>query len=183
MKTCAKCLVSKDKGEFHKHKDSKDGLRYECKQCRNERCREERRTKPEQHKQTCKNWLNKPGKKRQKLDKTQEWRLKNPEKTKASKLRHNYGISLEEYHEMHKKQDSRCKICTKHQDELETWLCVDHDHKTNKIRGLLCKPCNLAIGNLQYSPENWLAAAKYLNQSSLSEAGILDEIKQITNTT
>ena len=42
-----------------------------------------------------------------------------------------------------------CLICKTSQDNLTKRLVVDHDHKTNKIRGLLCTNCNLGIGNLK----------------------------------
>lgn len=41
-------------------------------------------------------------------------------------------------------------------------LCVDHCHKTGKVRGLLCRGCNVGIGNLGDDPELVLAAALYL---------------------
>ena len=44
-------------------------------------------------------------------------------------------------------QDGRCAICERlPEDEV---LRVDHDHSTGKIRGLLCRHCNLALGNMK----------------------------------
>lgn len=53
------------------------------------------------------------------------------------KLSH-YGISLEEYYNLLKKQNFKCAIC---KDELTNDV-VDHDHITGRVRGILCKTCN-----------------------------------------
>lgn len=57
-----------------------------------------------------------------------------------------YGITMEEYNRMFDEQDGRCLICHKHQIELSRCLCVDHNHLTGKIRGLLCTSCNYLVG-------------------------------------
>lgn len=57
-----------------------------------------------------------------------------------------YQITEDQYNELFKKQSGKCLGCNTHQDDLNKKLCVDHCHKTGKIRGLLCVPCNLAIG-------------------------------------
>lgn len=65
-------------------------------------------------------------------------------------LRAKYGISVEEYDQMLRDQDSACAICMR--SELEPGsplkLVVDHDHETGKVRGLLCDFCNRALGVL-----------------------------------
>ncbi len=62
---------------------------------------------------------------------------------KTSELKTRYGLSYERYEEMLKEQEGKCATCGK--TEL---LCVDHDHETNEVRGLLCQKCNIAIGLL-----------------------------------
>lgn len=72
---------------------------------------------------------------------------------------------LEEYRETHKK----CEICGKTIDEAVKWksykapknLCVDHDHNTNKFRGLLCSTCNRQLGWFEKYKDDIL---KYLNK-------------------
>ena len=56
-----------------------------------------------------------------------------------------YGITAEEYIQMWKEQGGKCKLCGK---ELDAYLDIDHDHKTGKIRGLLCRGCNLMLDEM-----------------------------------
>lgn len=90
---------------------------------------------------------------------------KTPER-KASKakwkLKARYGITVEQYEHMLNKQEYRCCICGIHNDDLSDSLCVDHDHNTGEVRGLLCRPCNLAIGNMRDNPRLLKKAAEYL---------------------
>ncbi len=64
-------------------------------------------------------------------------------------LNKKYGIDSARYLELFAQQEGRCFICQRHQMELEKRLCVDHCHTTGVVRGLLCHPCNHAIGFLK----------------------------------
>ena len=57
-------------------------------------------------------------------------------------------ITVEEYEILLIKQEHKCAICKIHDSKLEKALCVDHNHKTGEIRGLVCPKCNRAIGLL-----------------------------------
>lgn len=69
---------------------------------------------------------------------------------------------------MYKEQDGRCAICDIKGDVQELGyrkrqaLCVDHDHETKAVRGLLCGACNLGIGKLADDPAIIQNAANYL---------------------
>lgn len=52
-----------------------------------------------------------------------------------------YGISLAQFETLLSKQGFVCAVCLKSPKEGKN-LCVDHDHKTGEIRGLLCNYCN-----------------------------------------
>jgi transposase-like protein len=60
------------------------------------------------------------------------------EKRQDYLLRKRYGITLTEYRKMLRKQKYKCAICGKHYKEFKRALAVDHNHKTGRIRGLLC---------------------------------------------
>lgn len=61
--------------------------------------------------------------------------------------------------------NGRCQIC-KELPGNEERLVVDHNHTTGAVRGLLCKPCNLAIGLMKDKGDRLLAASVYLEESS-----------------
>ena len=89
------------------------------------------------------------------------WHNANLNKEKAAQLKHNYGISLDQYNQLFIDQNGCCGICSIHQSELSRALAVDHDHSTNEIRGLLCSSCNTGLGLLQDSSELLESAIKY----------------------
>lgn len=57
-------------------------------------------------------------------------------------LKRIYGISVAQYNELLEKQNHSCALCGKHEDQEKHNLCVDHNHITGEIRGLLCRYCN-----------------------------------------
>lgn len=57
-----------------------------------------------------------------------------------------YNISNKEYNELFEKQTGCCLICDRHQNNFKIRLAVDHNHKTGKVRGLLCSKCNTTLG-------------------------------------
>lgn len=70
-----------------------------------------------------------------------------------------YGLTLDDYDRLHSAQEGRCLICD---TETDYNLAVDHCHDTGEVRGLLCIPCNVGIGNLGDDPDRLRAAADYL---------------------
>ncbi|MET4187624.1 hypothetical protein ABIB86_000427 [Bradyrhizobium sp. JR1.7] len=93
-----------------------------------------------------------------------EERQKNPERDRKYMLRRFYKMTQADYDEMLLAQGGRCAICRtdKPGPEHYKFLCVDHDHTTGKVRGLLCSPCNVGIGNFSDDPSRLSMAAKYL---------------------
>lgn len=95
-------------------------------------------------------------------DYTREKRKRNPDQYTEQQLQYGYGISLETFNEMYKKQDGSCAICKSKPDYR---LCIDHRHDTGKVRGLLCRTCNKAIGQLGDTPESVYKAYVYLKET------------------
>ena len=81
-------------------------------------------------------------------------------------LKRNFNISDIEYNIMFNKQNGSCKICNTHQSNLKFRLCVDHNHKTGQVRGLLCSKCNSALGLLQDSSQLLRVAANYIEETN-----------------
>lgn len=75
-----------------------------------------------------------------------------------------HNIPPEVYNEMFNKQEGKCPICCRHQSELVKGLCVDHDHITNEIRGLLCTNCNLRLGTFNDNIEDLKRTIIYLEK-------------------
>jgi hypothetical protein len=94
-----------------------------------------------------------------------EWYIDNIEKVRANKLKNSYGITLEQYNLMCDVQEGKCLICNVHQNDLKQLLEVDHDHKTNKIRGLLCHKCNTLLGYANENINVLDSAIKYLKNN------------------
>lgn len=76
-----------------------------------------------------------------------------------------YGLTPEAYRQLIGQQDGRCAICGKRESKLQ----VDHDHATGKVRGLLCRSCNVALGHLDDSPLTCRQAAYYLELHSYTQ--------------
>jgi|ERR1035437_5379666 hypothetical protein len=85
-------------------------------------------------------------------------------RTAVRKLKYNYDLTEEQYLQLLNEQNFCCAICGIHQDQLKKKLGVDHCHVTGKVRGLLCNPCNRALGLLKDKLDNLLAAANYLEK-------------------
>lgn len=84
------------------------------------------------------------------------------ERAWESKLWHEYGITFAHYEIMLKSQNGVCAICGQFETVRKYGkiqrLCVDHNHKTMKVRGLLCSHCNSKLGLLEN--KNWMSKAQ-----------------------
>ena len=96
--------------------------------------------------------------KRQKLEYDTEWKRKNPYQTKLNNIKYKFGITKEEYETMVEEQGNRCAIC---QIKMSP-PCIDHCHSTDKVRGLLCRKCNIGLGYFDDSIKYMRRAIKYL---------------------
>lgn len=92
------------------------------------------------------------------------WRDRNPTKMKAKHLKAKYDLTLEEFNALKVNQKGVCKICNNPESDKSRDLAVDHDWITGKIRGLLCRNCNVGIGNLKHSVEYLKSAIEYLRK-------------------
>jgi hypothetical protein len=77
---------------------------------------------------------------------------------RASHLKRNYGLTTDDYAAMFHAQGGVCAICGRKPPPGKN-LYVDHDHKTTKVRGLLCNACNQTLG---WVDANLTSILKYL---------------------
>jgi hypothetical protein len=102
---------------------------------------------------------------------SKNWKEKHPKEYAKvlwrCRLKKEYGITEEDYDIMYKKQDGVCAICGKPETRFSkgkiTLLCVDHNHETGEVRGLLCHRCNVALGSFN-SDELLEKAKNYLEK-------------------
>lgn len=71
-----------------------------------------------------------------------------------------YGISESQYQALFVRSDGLCPICLKNRATV-----IDHDHKTNRVRGLICQHCNTSLHVIE-NPEHLQRALDYLNQNT-----------------
>jgi len=79
-----------------------------------------------------------------------------------------YKMSAAEYDALHAEQGGLCAICRR-AEKIENGgrrrrLCIDHDHGSGEVRGLLCGTCNSGLGQFYDDPERLEAAAAYIRR-------------------
>ena len=89
---------------------------------------------------------------------------KNWYKDRGNVLMKRYGITQADYTSMLVIQEHSCAICGTKDPSPKKYLCVDHNHDTGEVRGLLCHHCNAGLGLFKDKPDNLLKANEYLNK-------------------
>lgn len=136
---CSGCETELSIVMFHRDSSKRSGLMSRCKSCRSPYDSRHREYEPEGRKARAWRW-------------------------KLSKF---FGLTPEDYQAIRTAQDDKCLICGQNESYREPSgllhrLAVDHDHTTGKVRGLLCRCCNVGLGYYQDSPERLRRAAEYL---------------------
>jgi Autographiviridae endonuclease VII len=134
-KVCSTCKIEKDISEFY-YDQTYDRYYYVCKSC---------------HSAYVK-----------------QYELDNPSAKMDRYRKKKYGISPFQFEVMLLCQGGRCQACGRQIEEDSDWskaLCVDHDHSTGKVRGLLCRPCNRGLGFLTEEIDVVIGLVEYLGGS------------------
>lgn len=104
------------------------------------------------------------------IDCYREYRKKHAQDPKVSnkfyQKKHKYKISRQDYENLILAHNNKCAICNNEFDDQNFRCNIDHCHKTNKVRGLLCTKCNFLLGLCNDSIEILQNAIKYLNNNS-----------------
>ena len=133
-KQCARCKQYRDTSLFTKSPRNRDGLHSYCQPCRNTEKRLIYADSPEFR-----------------------------EYSKRKHIRNAYGLTPEQYDAMIEVQGGRCAVCREPLD-FGQQTHVDHCHATDRIRGILCHPCNIALGNARDDPQRLRDLADYLER-------------------
>lgn len=177
MRTCNRCGTQFPETTefFHRGRGNRGGLRRDCKGCAAKRNAAWHASQPRELKRA----------------RAAAWRARNRERARARATeyrnrpevrerrrrwskdynpiqrvharRRRYGVSPEVFAAMLNGQGGRCAACPS--DGGGRTLHIDHDHKTGKVRGLLCGPCNRALGSVRDEPATLRALADYLDRS------------------
>lgn len=155
MKVCKTCGESKDENLFYSSPHGVGKRRAHCIPCYTQKYRkaptEESRARGREYQRKL--------------------RKENPEKVWANYLR-SYGVTPEWYWEQLAKQGGGCAICHTPECDTGSRFSVDHDHDCcskmplcgSCVRGLLCRSCNVGLGNLRDSIDTLLSAVLYLEE-------------------
>lgn len=147
-KKCSKCKVEKEDSEFYNYVKNKDGKDCQCKKCKIEASQKIAKYK----------YKNNPDFVKHKI-----------KIAEIARLKRKYNISIEHREELLQKQNHKCAICGKLDTECNQQFAVDHNHITNKIRGLLCVRCNSALGmlNADFGTDLLEKAINYIKENDL----------------
>jgi hypothetical protein len=96
---------------------------------------------------------------KQKLRNKKKYEIVKADPVQRMKHLKKYGMTLEQYEAMHEAQKGLCAICGE-PNQNNRILCVDHDHKTGKVRKLLCTNCNSKLGIYEANKDKFEAYLK-----------------------
>jgi hypothetical protein len=177
QKKCNKCGQLKDYVEFNKYKANKDGLDNRCRVCKNEiRRNSYTNLSPEARKA----FLLRGEESKKVYARSYKGKLAK----KISELKRVYSITMDDYNKLLVTQDGKCAICrqfeTRSKNGVTFALCVDHNHKTKQLRGLLCQKHNHAIGMFYEDINRLLSAIEYLRAERVKlDKDVLDNTAKV----
>lgn len=157
IKRCPKCQIEKPFAEYPKNRRGAHGINTYCLICSAEGVRARRAT---------------PEGQQAHRDASKRWRESNNERHKDNNARWHYGVGHGTYDTMLAAQDGKCAICETITPGVRlVRFHIDHCHKTEKVRGLLCEHCNRGIGHFKDDPALLRRAIKYLSPEGGGESG------------
>lgn len=172
-KLCPRCKEQKPAVAFGRDKSTRTGLTSYCLACRKAVKAAWELTRSGEAKAYARKWraMNVDKIRRKALERyhamssadRERWKSKQ----RAAHLRRKYGMTAEELDLLIAMHDNGCAICgAKFTDAPrgDGAMAVDHDHSTNRVRGLLCFKCNAGIGYFGDSPDVLVKAADYLRR-------------------
>ena len=162
LKRCGRCRLLKIFDDFNKEpRNRKHGLASRCRACANSASAKWAKENKDRLRKKIDEWESKNRPKV--LAAKMKWCNANKDRRRITSRLRVYGLSNEQYEAMLMEQDYKCAIGGHDFPSMES-VCVDHDHVSGKIRGLLCRGHNTAIGNLGDNIAGVKAALAYLEK-------------------
>ncbi len=163
-KKCIRCGVEKPLSEFTIHNREKGQHRNLCHNCEKAWIRQYH--KSSQGKEKGREWVENNKEKIEEYKRLYRQDVVKQERSKvyhrAKWLKDSFNMTVDDYMAMYEKQNGQCAICGSDQNGSRKNFCIDHDHETGKVRGLLCHNCNVSVGLMKDSPSLLRQAAAYL---------------------
>lgn len=166
-KLCSACQTTKPIDQFHKRARSSDGYDFKCRECKNEYQRAY--TQQSHVKVKKQRWQSVYYSKPENKQKRQQWtteylaRPEIKERQKWQAIKQKYKLTKEEVEAKLNLVGHRCIICNAH--ITKDTAVVDHDHVTGKLRGLLCRSCNIGLGCFHDNVGDLESAIVYLKEA------------------
>src|SRR6478736_287576 len=165
-KICNRCNILKESSEFYKNSHASDNLKSICKKCTSIKVKEYYDLHADDIKKFSKEYHLKNKKERN--QKSRENFHKNPEIRKKNRLKP-YNITQDQFDNLLDKSEYKCNICSLSQEEhyklYKKDLFIDHNHENGRIRGILCRKCNLGIANFKDDIHLLNSAIGYLSKA------------------
>ena len=105
---------------------------------------------------------NTPEGKARRAEYNRRYNEKNPSQKRDLSLKKRYGISLDDFNALVRSQGECCALCL---EPLGDDMVIDHDHKTQRIRGVLHNNCNTGIGLFREDPKRLECALRYVREN------------------
>lgn len=157
-RVCKKCAASKPLiAEFFRPHGHAPGFRWTCRECEQKEQVRRYYENPEKYCEISRKYGRANRTERNAARRAN--RKQNTEREIAVRRRYLYGITPAEYERTLTEQKGLCVIC-----QRQTKLCVDHCHKSGRVRGLLCKPCNSYLGTINESEEALMRAIQFVQR-------------------
>ena len=142
MKNCGSCGELKSVNDYHKNSKTKDGLQSRCKSCNLLSVKSWQKNNPEKHKNI--------------------WERATSHRSKHTVRSRRYDIHPDDLLKLLVDSGGFCDICG---ESDKKGLVVDHCHRTNVVRGIICENCNRGLGMFKDSTFNLLNAVGYLTKN------------------
>jgi hypothetical protein len=172
-KTCSGCKSDLPLSSFSFNKNKAGGRDIYCRTCKSNQNKRWRVENPE--------YIDKNRKRDN--ERSQKWGKANPDRVSAAQkkycknnprkmlakhLKRKFAMDVEVYEKLLEVQNNTCKICgCVFLGRKINGPCVDHDHCTGKVRGLLCRLCNSGLGGFRDNIGIILRCIDYLEKSAL----------------
>jgi hypothetical protein len=191
---CIDCGLTKSTAEFGRNRERPDGLAVYCKPCFRRRANEYYEKKRRAEGREVRHRVQVPGAKRcascSEIKPLTEFHRARSQSggyncycktcrkaiSAESHLRNSYGMTNAEFQAMVEAQGGLCAICVE-----RPAVHVDHDHETGQVRGVLCFPCNAALGQFRDRIDLLARAASYLETTTWQKTRVCTGVYRLTS--